>query len=58
MNALFSLSVSPLKRFGLFVVVTDVADEFAIEIFNRDEDAASNDITLDFGKPTWLSQEE
>jgi len=33
------------------VVATDVADEFPIEIFNRDEDAASDYITLDFGKP-------
>ena len=29
----------------------DVADEFPIEIFNRDEDAASDYISLDFGKP-------
>src|ERR1700751_6231028 len=27
------------------------ADEFPIEIFNRDENAASDYITLDFGKP-------
>ena len=47
----FSLGVSPLKGFSLFVVATDVADEFASEIFDRDEDAASDDITLDFGKP-------
>jgi hypothetical protein len=46
-----SVLAFPLKGFGLFVVVTDVADEFAIEIFNRDKDAASDDITLDFGKP-------
>ena len=32
-------------------MATDVADEFAIEIFERDEDAASDYITLDFGKP-------
>ena len=42
----FSLGVSPLKGFSLFVVAADVADEFAIEIFNRDEDAASDYVTL------------
>jgi hypothetical protein len=46
-----SFGISPLKGFGLLVVATNVADEFAIEIFNRDEDAASDDITLNFGKP-------
>ena len=46
-----SFGVSPLKGFGLFVVATDVADEVPIEIFNRDEDAASDYIALDFGKP-------
>jgi hypothetical protein len=45
------LGVSALKGFSLFVVATDLADEFASEIFDRDEDAASDDITLDFGKP-------
>ena len=50
-NAPISFGVSPLKGFGLFVVATDVADEFPIEIFNRDEDAASDYISLDFGKP-------
>jgi transposase len=51
LNAPFSFGISPLKGFGLFVVATDVADEFPSEIFNRDEDATSDDITLDFGKP-------
>ena len=32
-------------------LATDVADEFPIEIFHRDEDAASDDISLDLGKP-------
>src|SRR5258708_3293951 len=50
-NAPISFGVSPLEGFGLFVVATDVADEFPIKIFNRDEDAAGDDITLDFGKP-------
>jgi hypothetical protein len=50
-NAPFSFGVSPLKRFRLFVVATDVADELPIAIFDRDEDAASDDIPLDFGKP-------
>ena len=45
------MGVSPLKGLGLFVVATDVADEFPIEIFHRDEDAASDYISLDFGKP-------
>ena len=45
------MGVSPLKGFGLFVIATDGADEFAIEIFDRDEDAARDDISLDFGKP-------
>ena len=51
MDAPIGFGVSPLKGFGLFVVATDVADEFPIEIFNRDEDAASDYISLDFGKP-------
>src|SRR5260221_14648475 len=46
-----SFGVSSLEGFGLFVVATDVADEFPIKIFNRDEDAAGDYITLDFGKP-------
>src|SRR5260221_10899809 len=50
-NAPISFGVSPLEGFGLFVVATDVAEEFAIKIFNRDEDAAGDYITLDFGKP-------
>src|SRR5260221_1497191 len=50
-NALISCGVSPLEGFGLFVVATDVAEEFPIKIFNRDEDAAGDYITLDFGKP-------
>src|SRR5260221_5148470 len=50
-NAPISFGVSPLEGFGLFVVPTDVAEEFPIKIFNRDEDAAGDDITLDFGKP-------
>ena len=37
--------------FSLFVVATDVADELPVEIFDRDEDAASDDIPLNFGKP-------
>ena len=45
---------------AFFVVATDVADEFPIEIFNRDEDAASDYISLDLENriSTWLSQEE
>jgi len=50
-NAPISFGVSPLKGFGLFVVAADVANEFPIEILDRDEDTASNDSTLDFGKP-------
>ena len=59
-NSPIGLGVSPLKGFSLLVVATDVADEFAIEIFNRDEDAASDDIALDLENQTstWLSQEE
>jgi hypothetical protein len=54
-NTPISFGVSPPKGFGLFVV----AEEFPIEIFNRDEDAAiTSRWILENQISTWLSQEE
>lgn len=46
-----SVGVSPLHRGGSFVIMTDVAHEFRAEIGQGAKDPASDDMSLDFGKP-------
>ena len=43
------VTIGPLERFGVGIVGTDVAHDFAI--VSRREDAASDQVTLDFRKP-------
>jgi hypothetical protein len=45
------VTIGPLERFGVGIVVTDVAHDFAFEIVSRREDAASDQVTLDLRKP-------
>ena len=54
------VTIGPLERFGVGIVGADVTHDFAFEIVSGGEDAASDQVTLDLGKPdsTWLSQEE
>ena len=42
---------SPAEGSGGFVVLLDVADQFSGEVGCGSEDAASDDIALNFGKP-------
>ena len=43
--------VGPSEGSGIFVVLADVAHELAGEVVDRGEDAAGNDVALDFGEP-------
>ncbi len=43
--------IGPLDRFRCAVVMTDVPDELACEIADRGENAAGDNVTLDFGEP-------
>ena len=45
------VTIGPLERFGVGIVGTDVAHDFAFEIVSRREDAASDQIALNFGEP-------
>ena len=40
------VTIGPLERFGVGIVGTDVAHDFAFEIVSRREDAASDQIAL------------
>ena len=50
-NAIISILNSPTEGCGGFVVLLDVADQFSGEVGCGSEDAASDDIALNFGKP-------
>ena len=50
MNAVGRCRVSPSDRGGRFVVVADVAKDFA-EIVDGGKDAAGDDLPLDLGEP-------
>jgi hypothetical protein len=43
--------VRPFDRPCFAIVGADVAHDFAVEIFDRTEDAAGDEVALDFGKP-------
>jgi hypothetical protein len=43
--------VRPFDRRCFAIVEADVAHDLAVEIFNRTEDAAGDEVSLDFGKP-------
>ncbi len=45
------VAVGHLKGAAFFVVMADVAHEFAREIVDRSKDAAGNDVALDLGEP-------
>ena len=45
------VTIGPLERFVVGIVSTDVAHNFAFEIVSRREDAASDQIALNFGEP-------
>ena len=45
------VTIGPLERFGVGIVGTDVAHDFAFEIVSRRADAASDQIALNFGEP-------
>ena len=49
--SLGGISIAPSERDGRFVVVADVTHDFPGEICLGFEDAASNDVALDFGEP-------
>ena len=50
-NAMIGILVSPAEGCGGFVVLPDVTDQLSGEVGCRSEDSASDDISLDFGKP-------
>src|SRR5258708_16128407 len=43
--------VGPFNRRWFSIVGADIAHDFAVEIFNRTEDAVGDDVSLDFGEP-------
>ena len=43
--------VLPLQGFGGFVVLTDVSHELLVEVFDRSEDSARDDVALDASEP-------
>src|SRR6478672_7787840 len=45
------ITIGPLERFSVAVVKADVAHDLAFEIVSGGEDAASDQVTLDLGKP-------
>ena len=45
--------ILPFDWLRIFVVLTDVVHEFAIQVFYRSEDAAGDHITLDAREPTF-----
>ena len=45
------VSVDPLNRFGRFVVLANIAHEFAFEVWHRSKDAACDDLALDAVEP-------
>jgi hypothetical protein len=45
------VTIGPLERFGVGIVGADVAHDLAFEIVSGGEDAASDQVTLDLGKP-------
>lgn len=47
----YRLFVRPFNGCCIAIVGADVAHNFAIEIFDRTEDAASDEVSLDFGEP-------
>jgi hypothetical protein len=49
-----------LINFWIFVVLTDIAHELFVEVFDVAEDAAGDHVALDAAEPvlTWLSQDE
>ena len=48
---MIGIPVSPAEGCGGFVVLPDVRDQLSGEVGCRSEDSASDDISLDFGKP-------
>src|SRR6202790_3555440 len=52
-NAVGSILVRPFNRSGFAIVGADIAHDFAIQIFDRSKDAASNEIALDFREPNF-----
>ena len=51
MIRLEAVFLRPFDRRCFAIVGADGADDFAVEIFNRTEDAAGDEVSLDFGKP-------
>ena len=45
------MSIGPLEGFGAFVVALDIAGDFASEVSFGSEDAAGDQIALNFGEP-------
>ena len=45
------IAPGPFEGFGSFVVVTDVAQQFATQIGDRGKDASSDQIARDLGEP-------
>src|SRR5439155_3644446 len=50
-NPLGRVTPGPLESFGRLVVVGDVAEQFAAEVWDGSEHPSSDQVTLDFGKP-------
>ena len=50
-NAIIGILICPAEGCGGFVVLPDVTDQLSGEVGCRSEDSASDDISLDFGKP-------
>jgi hypothetical protein len=46
----FSSDIRPFNGCCFAIVGTDVAHNFAIEIFDRTEDATGDEVSLDFGE--------
>lgn len=57
---MFRVGVLPSFRLEVFVVITDVAHDFLVQVLGTGEDAARDHFALYLGKPdiTWLSQDE
>jgi hypothetical protein len=45
------IPIGPLEGFGSFVVAVDIAGDFASEVSSGSEDAAGEQIALNFGEP-------
>jgi hypothetical protein len=50
-NSVEPIAVSPFDGTGATIVQTDVAHEVTRQVFDRSEDAAGDDVALDFGEP-------